>query len=276
LSKGSFLAELRKRAGLTQRQLGRNIGMPASYGQKKVSQWESGFSTPSAKQITKLAKELEIPSDQLATYFADPNSHSAVELVSHLAALKHPALFAVCYSGRPRTFLDSFLRATYAEAFRKHLYVALFVPFPLTLRDATPDSSLLLTGYNSRVWGSVFALYEKLRDEIKGSAFDSHLATYGPRIAPDTQSLFIPPFQSRYSMFFEKNKSDDYDRSLYLSVETAENKNIQLIGTSADEAADDQIQSWEAYFGGVITAWMKNNELPNPDRGYWQRVQQSP
>lgn len=275
MARSSFLSELRKQAGLTQDELGKKIGLPDSYAQKKVSQWESDLTRPNAAEIDKLSKVLKVPLEELRSYFADRNSRSTVELFSRLAVLDRPALLAVCYSGRPRVHVDAFVRAKYEEALKRNLFVAMFVPFPMTGGDTSSGSSLLLTGYSNRVWGSIFALNDKLRSSLGDREFTKHRGTYGPKVAAKPDSILVPPFLSRYALLLEKNKRGDYDRTLYLWVETAENKQVQLIGTSDNEGADEQIQSWEAYFEGVITSWMKDNVLPTHDSGYWRYIKEA-
>jgi hypothetical protein len=55
-------------------------------------------------------------------------------------------------------------------------------------------------------------------------------------------------------------------------VETADRKDLHLIGTDKDESATEQIQDWEAYFAGVVSTWIKTTTLPKNDSGYWQYV----
>ena len=81
---------------------------------------------------------------------------------------------------------------------------------------------------------------------------------------------FTPPFGSRYALLFQKNAQGDADKSLYITLETAQNKSLQLIGTASDDATFEEIQSWEAFFNPVITAWMTDNSLPHHDCGNWQ------
>ncbi len=271
MSKGSYLTELRKRAGFTQQALAKKIGLKASYGQKKISQWEADLAEPNRQEIEKLAPLLGVSREELSLFLSSRTSQSALELFTRLANADHPTLLAVCYSCQPRTFLDPLIRRKYEHALRKNLYLAMFVPFPTYIGEPGSSSSLLLTGYFNRVWGSVLALREQLRREIDDASFDRHLAIYGPAKEASIQDVFVPPFASRYSLLLEKEKSShNYKKSLYLAVETAERKDLQLIGTTDEESVYEQIQNWEAYFAGVVAAWSKSNALPTGECGYWR------
>jgi transcriptional regulator with XRE-family HTH domain len=272
LKRDSYLTDLRKRARLTQKQLGEKLGLATSYGQKKISQWESDLARPDSEEIEKLAKVLKVPRDQLAGYFTDRSAQSLVDLFTRLSVSERPALFAVCYSGRPRILADPFIRAKYEQALKRNLFVAMFVPFPLLPGSGKSASNLLLAAYYTRVWGSVFASIERLRGEINGKELDKHLAVYGLKQPTKSEVVMIPPFVSRYSLLLEKNEMGDFDKSLYLAVETADRKELQLIGSHKDESATEQIQDWEAYFAGVVSTWIKTTTLPKHDSGYWQYV----
>jgi transcriptional regulator with XRE-family HTH domain len=269
LKRDSYFTDLRKRVGLTQKQLGEKLGLPASYGQKKVSQWEANLTRPDSEEVEKLAKVLKVPREQLVGYFTDPGAQSLVDLFARLSTSERPALFAVCYSGRPRILSDPYIRAKFEQALKHNLFVAMFVPFPLPAGGKSA-SNLLLAAYYTRVWGSVFASVERLRGEVNSKDLDKHLAIYGPKQPPKSELAMIPPFVSRYSLLLEKNEIGDFDKSLYLAVETADSKHLQLIGTHKDESATEQIQDWEAYFAGVINTWVKTVTLPKHDSGYWQ------
>jgi transcriptional regulator with XRE-family HTH domain len=267
---------MRKHAGLTQKQLSQKLGLRESYGQKKISLWESGLSRPDPKEIEKLTKVFKVSQDQLAGYFADRSAQSIVGLFSRLVTLERPALLAVCYSGRPRILGDPFIRAKYEQALKRNLWVAMFVPFDLRTGDGPLSPNLLLAGYYTRVWGGVFASQERSRDEMSAKDLGKHLAVYGPRrTTTKSEIVLTPPFFSRYSLLLEKNEIGGLDKSLYLAVETAESKHLELIGTDKDDSASEQIQDWEAYFGGVISTWIKSTTLPKGECGYWQHVEQS-
>lgn len=58
---GRFIAELRKRKGLTQQELGEKMGI----GYRSVSKWEQGITCPDISIIGKLASELGVTTDEL-------------------------------------------------------------------------------------------------------------------------------------------------------------------------------------------------------------------
>src|SRR6266478_4094557 len=101
--------------------MAQRLGLPPAYGQKKVSQWEAGISKPNEKELVQLATALKIPHDEIGRYFTDPSAQPAVELSRRLATSTRPALFAMCFSGRPRIMADSFVRARFVEAMKRHL-----------------------------------------------------------------------------------------------------------------------------------------------------------
>jgi transcriptional regulator with XRE-family HTH domain len=272
LKGNSYLADLRKRAGLTQHQLSQKLGLPRSYGQKKISLWESDLSRPDSAEIEKLSKVLSVSQEQLTGYFANPNAQSIVDLFSRLAVSEHPALLAACYSGRPRILSDPLVRSKCEAALKHNLFIAMFVPFPLLPIDGHSASNLLLSAYCTRVWGSVFASCERLRETADGKNIDKHLAVYGPSRTPKSDAIVIPPFVSRYSLLIEKDETGTFNKSLHIAVETATSKYLQLIGTDKDEAASEQIEDWEAYFGGVTNTWMKHATFPRADCGYWRHI----
>ena len=272
MKRDSYIADLRKRAGLTQKQLGEKLGLPESYGQKKISQWESDIARPDLSEIEMLAKVLKVPQEQLAAYFTDPSAQAMVELFTRLAASERPSLFAVCYSGRPRILSDPIIRTKFDLALKRNLFVAMFVPFPLVMGERHSGHSLLLAGYYARVWGSVLASRERFRAGKSSKDIDSHLAIYGPKCPADTAAAMVPPFVSRYSLLIEKNEMGAFDKSLYLAVEASNSKQMQLVGSDKDEFASEQIQDWEAYYSGVVEAWMDNISLPRRDCGEWQYI----
>jgi transcriptional regulator with XRE-family HTH domain len=269
----SQLAELRRSAGFTQRKLAQKLGLALAYGQKKVSQWEAGLSKPNERELARLAKILKTPPGELAIYFEDPGTQSTMELANRLAKSNRPSLFAICYSGRPRIMVDSFIRARFVEAVRRELSVAMFVPYPMGLPASNSSSQMLLAGYYNRVWGSVLEVRERLQAEVSA---ERKIAVYGPKTDIVTQPFLIPPFSSRYALLLEKKPQGDPDKSLYLSVETAEKKNLQLIGTAKNDATNEEIQNWEGFFNPIITAWMADNSLPHQDCGNWQYVCEAP
>ncbi|SRR5712692_8993317 len=131
---------------------------------------------------------------------------------------------------------------------------------------------MLLAGYYNRVWGSVLEVRDRLQAEI---GREGNIGLYGPRQGIVDEPFLTPPFSSRYALLLEKNTRGDPDRSLYLSVETAENKHLQLIGTSNSDSTYEEIQNWEAFFNPVIAAWIADNSLPHHDCGNWQYIRQS-
>ena len=58
---GKLIAKLRKRKGLTQRELGEKVGV----GFRAVSKWETGLTSPDISIINDLSKILEISADEL-------------------------------------------------------------------------------------------------------------------------------------------------------------------------------------------------------------------
>jgi len=272
VKESSYLADLRRRHNLTQEKLARKLGFPASYGQKKISQWEAGLTRPTEEYLGKLAHVLEVDYEVLVKRLSDGRSQSPLELFDRLSTSELPSLLAVCYSGRPRTLADSLVRAKYEAALKKNLYTAMFVPFAIPTAEAAPTSMLLLSGYFARVWGGVFASQERRREVLGAKELDKHIGIYGPRSSAKPDHLLIPPFVSRYSLLIEKGSDGGLTKSLYLAVETAETKTFQLIGTSEDENAAEQIQDWEAYFGPVVKVWVKETALPQRNCGYWQRL----
>jgi transcriptional regulator with XRE-family HTH domain len=263
----SHLAQLRKKSRLTQSQLAQKLGLPVAYGQKKVSQWEAGLTKPSEEELARLAKVMKVSIDEIALYVAEPGGQSSLELGVRLAASDRPALFAICYTGRPRIMSDSFVRARFVEAMKRTLSMAMFVPFPMAAPSSQSSARMLLAGYYSRVWGSVLDVRDRLQAEV---GHDRNIGLYGPSQNTIGEPWFTPPFGSRYALLVQKNAQGDADKSLYITLETAQNKSLQLIGTASDDATFEEIQSWEAFFNPVITAWMTDNSLPHHDCGTWQ------
>ena len=73
---GQRLAAARKRAGISQRELAKILGV--SYG--AVGNWESGLSTPDPDTIAKIARALRVSADELVgTADADLPSNVTVE-----------------------------------------------------------------------------------------------------------------------------------------------------------------------------------------------------
>lgn len=265
----SHLAQLRKNSPLTQSELAKKMGLPAAYGQKKVSQWEAGHAKPNKDEQERLAKILGVSPDELGLALSEPGGQSSLELAGRLLTSNRPSLFAICFSGRPRIMSDSVVRAKFVQAMKRNLSVAMFVPFP-TIAPSTPSSSrMLLAGYYSRVWGSVLEVREKLQAEI---GRDHNIGLYGPRNGGEP--WLIPPFGSRYALLLEKNDQGDAEKSLYISVETSRNKNLQLVGTTNDDASYEEIQNWEAFFNPVVAAWMSTDTLPRNECGNWQHIQE--
>jgi len=269
---GSYLGELRRQAGLTQRELAEQVGFEASYGQKRISQFESDIAKPTPDEMAKLAKALKTPRAELESYFTDPATHSALKLFTRLAETKNPALMTVCYSGPPKILMEASIRSKILEAMSRNLYLAMFVPFPLgSTGDTNTDdgASLLLSSYYSRVWGSVLASREKLKTELGAKIAEKHVGLFGP-CRQTEPGLLIPPFLSRYVLLHEKEEDGHYSRSLYLWVETLHVKRMQIIGTDEDDVVRDQLDSWEAFFGSVISSWCRDNQIPKANCGYWQ------
>ena len=257
---------------MTQAELARELGLDTTYGQKKISQIETDLVRPSAQEIDRLATVLKVPRKDLEAHFNDPGAHVALELFSRLAQAETPSVMAVCYSGPPKAFLEGPIRTKVIDAIRKQLSVAMFLPFPHPpwSGNVTSGSDLRLAGYYSRVWGSVLTAREKLKNELGDDVVRERIGIYCP-IDPEKTGL-IPPFLSRYSLLIETDENGHQARSLYLWIETLEVKRIHLIGTHEDDAALDQIETWEAFFNGVVAGWVKTNQLPSGVSGYWKRI----
>ena len=58
---GHFIAEIRKKKGFTQRELGEKVGI----GYRSVSKWEQGITVPDISIIPILAKKLDVTIDEL-------------------------------------------------------------------------------------------------------------------------------------------------------------------------------------------------------------------
>ena len=192
----SHLTQLRKKAGLTQRQLAEGLGLPAAYGQKKVSQWEAGLTKPNDKELARLAKVLDVSVDDIAIYVSDPGGQSSLDLATRLVESDRPALFAICFSGRSRIMSDSIVRARFVKAMKRNLSVAMFVPFPTTAPSSQSSARMLLAGYYSRVWGSVLEVRDKLQTEV---GRERNIGLYGPNQDIVREPWFAPPFGSRYA-----------------------------------------------------------------------------
>ena len=169
--------------------------------------------------------------------------------------------------------VDSFIRSKFVEAVKRELSVAMFVPYPMSLPASNSSAHMLLAGYYNRVWGSVLEVRDRLQAEVGA---ERKVAVYGPKTEIVTQPFLIPPFSSRYALVLEKKPQGDPDRTFYLSVETAEKKNLQLIGTAENDATYEEIQNWEGFFNPIITAWMADGSLPHQDSGNWQYVREAP
>ncbi|GGZ57153.1 transcriptional regulator [Lysobacter xinjiangensis] len=81
---------LRERAGLTQRELGRRIGMQENAASPRINQYESGTHVPRLETAQALAKELKVP---VAYLFADGERLARMILAySQLSAAEQEAI----------------------------------------------------------------------------------------------------------------------------------------------------------------------------------------
>ena len=145
-------------------------------------------------------------------------------------------------------------------AFKHQLRCALFVPVPPPPYTG-PSSAWQMESYWQRVWRR--AAHHK---------DNPNFAIYFPQQQEGVRPHSMPPFFSRYFLLLEPN-APDFDRSLYLTVETQENKQMELIATKDAAGQYSVITDWEQYFGSVLEEWMKDKEkkLPSGECGYWKR-----
>lgn len=84
------LRSARERAGLSQRELGRRIGMKDEAASPRISQYESGSHVPRSETASAIAKELKVP---VAYLFADTDRLARMILAySQLSAAEQEAL----------------------------------------------------------------------------------------------------------------------------------------------------------------------------------------
>ena len=84
---GYRIKRLRLRAGLTQEQLAKNIGV----SQGTVAGWERGNSKPSVRVLKKLANELDASIEQLTTIDIKPATPETIEAIKSLFSWRERA-----------------------------------------------------------------------------------------------------------------------------------------------------------------------------------------
>jgi transcriptional regulator with XRE-family HTH domain len=268
----SYLAELRKQARLTQSELGEKLGMRPSYAQRRISQVESGVGRLTAIQLQKLTEVLkeagiDVLSEELERHFADYGSN-ILELTERLANTDRPALMCLCYTGDASISSDRTLIETFTKALQRNLYCALFVPVPPPPYSG-PPSAWHLESYWQRVWRNAVAICKRFLES------GGNFAVYGPQ--SNALSPFVmPPFFSRYFFLLEPKDRDDYEKSLYLMVETAESKQLEFIATLDGPGQYSQVVDWEQYFIDVIGAWRRDYKFPQGICGYWKQWEEMP
>lgn len=104
---GQRLAAARKRAGISQRELAKILGV--SYG--AVGNWESGLSTPDPDTIAKIARALRVSADELVgTADADLPSNVTVETAAAHANPPPPGVDLEEWEQRARARLEELLQ----------------------------------------------------------------------------------------------------------------------------------------------------------------------
>ena len=81
---GSKIKKLRKSRGLTQKELGLELGFPEGQADVRIAQYESGSRSPREEVLLKLASTLEVVPET----FSAPNCNSLNELVHLLFNLE--------------------------------------------------------------------------------------------------------------------------------------------------------------------------------------------
>jgi transcriptional regulator with XRE-family HTH domain len=278
----SWIAQLRKSDGLTQRDLaeamarelskhpGRKraqIKPSARYLQKRLSEIESGYGTPNAQEIAALSSILHVPGDQLLSYFKNPGIRSALELFERLTRQPRNSLMLACFSGRPRLPADPEALDALRQALKAGFCFAMCVPFP----KAHQIRRGVLETYYESVRERVRETREYICRGLDMRATKNRIVMYEVKPNVTAPYIVMPPYFSRYALVAEELATTTVNvrLSLFLWVETAESRSLQSIGTMEDEGARTQIEAWSAYFSEPLQHWMEHKTLPTSGLRSW-------
>jgi hypothetical protein len=239
----------------------------AGYMQKRVSEIESGRAIPTGPEAAALSSVLQIPEDRLVAYFKNPGIRSAVDLFERLTQQKARSVMLACFSGRPRIPADPEALDALREAIVRGFCFGMCIPFPRTREGSRGVLETYYEGVRERVRDTHDFICKVLDADTRKNC----IAAYEPKRGASVPFALLPPYFSRYALVAEELPTSTRNArlSLYLWVETAESRNLQLIGTMEDEGARIQIEAWRAYFSELLDYWMEHKALPKSGLENW-------
>ena len=277
------LADLRKLRNFSQQELGLRVAKELrlkwkeSAAQKRVSNWESGVSSPDPTERRALAKVLGVGIQQLDTALVQRQKTSGTQAFFEKLAGGPPSFVGICFTARPIGHNDSaILTAMQKGVASGNISFAMFVPgsdvglSPPTENEdpAVSDDRAILTGYIKNVWKEVHSYCKAIVHGAAGKNLADHLKMYKPAADTNGSPSPFPPGGSRYCLIVQAPEGQAYKRELYLWVHTERFNDLDLVDTTEDGF---QLEIWERYFSAVLTSWINKKKLP-ADGGFWKAV----
>jgi transcriptional regulator with XRE-family HTH domain len=273
--------DLRKASGLTQEVLGALMAarlgrtVEAGWGQKKISRFEAGEAEPTLEELGALATELGVD-PQIVLMSIKSKSGAPGEASTIFRTVGAPdmrrSLMAVCCLSRSRaqSLDESF--AMMQRAIESGLTLCAFVPYPNTLHlPDLADHAETLAGYYRRIRKSVSdanLLFKRRLPE----AYSHRVALYFPRSELMKEAVILmPPIFRQFSLTIEESNSGTITKSLLEWTPSTEQDISRPILATGVHSLDEQIEAWEAFFGGILSHWVGTNELSTAD-GYWEKI----
>jgi transcriptional regulator with XRE-family HTH domain len=243
------------------------------WGQKKISRFEAGNAIPTVEELRALAMELGVdPQLVLMSIKSGGPGEAASVFKTVVAPDMRRSLMAVCCLSRARaqSLDESF--AMMQDAIERGLTLCAFVPYPnaLHLPDFA-DNAETLAGYYRRIRKSVSDANLLFKNRLS-EAYSGRVALYFPR--PELMkeaSILTPPIFRQFSLTVEESNSGAITKTLLEWTPSAEKDVSRPILATGVHSLDEQVEAWEAFFGGIVSQWVGTNELITGD-GYWERI----
>jgi transcriptional regulator with XRE-family HTH domain len=273
------LSNLRKARGLTQEGLGilmaARLGrtVEAGWGQKRISRFEAGEAEPTVEELRALATELGVdPQIVLMSIKSDAPGEAATVFRAVGSSEVTRSLMVVCCLSRSRaqSLDESF--AVMRDAIERGLTLCAFIPYPNTLHlPDFGDHAETLASYYRRIRKSVSDANLLFKNRLP-EEYSDRIALYFPRSELITGvTILTPPIFRQFSLTIEESKSGTFTKTLLEWTPSTEKDISRPILATGVHSLDEQIEAWEAYFGGVVSHWIGTNELI-PTDGYWERI----
>jgi transcriptional regulator with XRE-family HTH domain len=253
----------------------KNTKKPKSFAylKKRISELESGYGVPTPDEIDALSRTFDLTAERILTYVRNPGGRTAVSLFDRLLESSSKAVLLACYSGNPRIPSDPEVVERVRACLRKNLSLGMCIPYPNA--PVSGPGALALSAYYQRVRARVIETRELLCKGLPESVRRDNLAIYEPRPVGEKQmGALFPPYFSRYGLLAEEipGSPASLKMTLFLWVETAETRSMQLIGGMDDPAAQMQIEDWRGYFYELLNHWADHKTLPIRSLEHWARI----